>query len=97
MIRLDNPGQTGVRTGFEAIQNPATSPPEEMEKRERIMLIQEAIGSLPAKQRTVIVLRDIEGLSYEAVSNITGLKLGTVKSKLSRARLELRNKLRGKI
>lgn len=96
MVRLDNPGH-GDRTGLETIQDPTTSPPEEMEKRERILLIQEEIGLLPAKQRTVIVLRDIEGLSYEAVSNITGLKLGTVKSKLSRARLELRNKLRGKI
>jgi RNA polymerase sigma-70 factor (ECF subfamily) len=79
------------------IQDPNNSPPEEIEKRERVLLIREAIGSLPAKQRTVIVLRDIEGLSYGAVSDITGLKLGTVKSKLSRARLELRNKLRGKI
>jgi RNA polymerase sigma-70 factor (ECF subfamily) len=69
----------------------------ELEKKERMLLIQRAIDTLPAGQRAVVVLRDIEGLSYEEVSSITGLNLGTVKSKLSRARLELRDRLRGMI
>lgn len=45
--------------------------------------------------RAVIILRDIEGFSYEEISEITGHKLGTVKSKLSRARNDLREKLKG--
>ena len=61
------------------------------------MLIQKAIDSLPEEQKAVVVLRDIEGLPYEEIANITGYNLGTVKSKLSRARADLRKKLRGVI
>jgi RNA polymerase sigma-70 factor (ECF subfamily) len=57
-------------------------------------LIQKAIDRLPAEQKIVVVLRDIEGLSYDEIMNITGHRLGTVKSKLARARLFLRDKLR---
>ena len=57
-------------------------------------LISEAMNSLPYEQRTVVTLRDIEGLSYEEIAQSTGFNLGTVKSRLSRARLDLRNRLR---
>ena len=43
----------------------------------------------------MIVLRDIEGFSYEEIAKISGVTLGTVKSRLARARAELRKKLRG--
>ena len=58
------------------------------------MWIQKAINSLPEEQNQVVVLRDIQGLSYQDISDITGLNLGTVKSRLARARLELKNKLK---
>jgi RNA polymerase sigma-70 factor (ECF subfamily) len=45
----------------------------------------------------VVVLRDMEGRSYEEIVQVTGFKLGTVKSKLSRARQELRETLRGRV
>jgi RNA polymerase sigma-70 factor (ECF subfamily) len=60
-------------------------------------LIQEAINKLPAEQKEVVTLRDIEGFSYEEVAEITGFNLGTVKSRLARARLDLRKKLRSVI
>jgi RNA polymerase sigma-70 factor (ECF subfamily) len=69
------------------------SPIAELEKKERIRLVQNAIDSLPAGQKDVIILRDIEGLSYEEIINITGYRLGTLKSKLSRARHALRERL----
>jgi RNA polymerase sigma-70 factor (ECF subfamily) len=56
-----------------------------------------AIAALPHKQRILIVLCDIEDRSYEEIANITGLKLGTVKSKLARARQRLRVRLEGVI
>jgi len=95
MVRLDNPGKTGNGQYVAEIHDKTPSPMVELEKKERMMLIQKAIASLPTDQSTVVVLRDIEGLSYEEVSNITGLNFGTVKSRLSRARQQLRKKLRG--
>ena len=57
-------------------------------------MIQKAIDSLPEAKKTMVLLRDIEGLSYDEIVKITGLNLGTVKSKLARARSDLRKKLR---
>ena len=94
-VRFINPGKLEDGQYAEEIQNKTSSPMVELEKKERMMLIQKAIASLPADQNTVVVLRDIEGFSYEEVSNITGLNFGTVKSRLSRARRQLRKKLRG--
>ncbi|MBQ3492032.1 MAG: sigma-70 family RNA polymerase sigma factor [Oscillospiraceae bacterium] len=53
----------------------------------------DAIGDLPQQQREMIVLRDIQGLSYEEIAKVLALESGTVKSRLSRARENLRKKL----
>ena len=53
---------------------------------ERRELVLRAIGELPARDRELILLRDVEGLAYEEIAERTGLPLGTVKSGLSRAR-----------
>jgi len=95
IVWLDNPGETGNGQYAAEIHDKTPSPMVELEKKERMMFIQKAIATLPTDQSTVVVLRDIEGLSYEEVSNITGLNFGTVKSRLSRARQQLRKKLRG--
>ena len=57
-------------------------------------LVQTAIASLPPKYRAAIVLRDIEGLSYDEIAEIMGLGLGTTKSRISRARGLLKEKLK---
>jgi len=79
------------------IVNGSPTPAIALEKKERMMWIQKAINSLPEEQNQVVVLRDIQGLSYQDISDITGLNLGTVKSRLARGRLELKNKLKGRI
>jgi len=56
--------------------------------------IQAAIDELPEKFKTVIILRDIQELSYEEISNIVNVPVGTVKSRINRARLKLQEKLR---
>ena len=61
----------------------------EMEK-----LIKSAILTLPDNLRIVIVLREYEGLSYEDISKITNTTIGTVKSRISRARLRLQQELK---
>jgi RNA polymerase sigma-70 factor, ECF subfamily len=74
-------------------EDPAPSPLTLLTNREREVLLQKAMGSLSHDHRTVLVLRHVEGLSYEEISQITGVNLGTLKSRLARARQELHKKL----
>lgn len=60
---------------------------------ERRKAVSRAIQSLPEKYRLTLVLRDVEGLSYDEIAEITGLSEGTVKSRINRARNLLRDKL----
>ena len=57
-------------------------------------IVKAALLDLPEKLRIVIILREYEGLSYDDISKITNTTLGTVKSRISRARLKLQNELR---
>lgn len=77
------------------IEDNTLSPNVVLKRKEKIGLIQKAINSLKEEQKTVVILRDIEGLSYDEISQITGLNIGTVRSKLARARGKLQEKLRG--
>lgn len=56
--------------------------------------IQNAISDLPEDMRSAIVLRDIEGFSYEEISGMLGINVGTIKSRISRGREKLREKIR---
>lgn len=95
MVRLDEPKETEDGERAVEIAGRSLSPAAELDRKEKGELIQEAINSLPPDQRVVAVLRDVEGLSYDEISETTGYNLGTVKSKLARARQELREKLKG--
>jgi RNA polymerase sigma-70 factor (ECF subfamily) len=97
MVPLDNPHSLNSRRLGREIHDESQSPAIELEKKERMRVIQEAINALPPEQREVVTLRDIEGFSYEEVAEITGFNLGTVKSRLARARLDLKKKLRSVI
>lgn len=61
--------------------------------REALRLVEAALARLPAEQRAVLVLRDIEGFDYEEIARITATELGTVKSRIHRGRLAVRNAL----
>jgi len=71
------------------IRDPGMSPEDELIVNEDSRLIGEIVGALPEKYRTLIVLRHMEGLSYEEIAEITGLPLGTVENRLFRARQRL--------
>jgi len=68
-------------------------PDELMERRELGQFLQAGIAALPMEQRAVLVLSDVQGLSYQEVAEIMDLSLGTVKSRLSRGRSRLRDYL----
>jgi RNA polymerase sigma-70 factor (ECF subfamily) len=94
-VSLDNPGNPEDGPLPMEIQNGTPSPLARMEEKERMSLIQTALDSLPTEFKMVVALRDMDGLSYEDIAEVTGLNLGTVKSRIARARTDLRNKLRG--
>ena len=76
--------------GFEP-RDPRASVSGEVEAAERRRLLREAIGKLSEKDRVLIVLRDVRGMSYEELSRVLRLPEGTIKSRLSRAREHLKN------
>ena len=77
------------------VANPVAIPRPDaaLEVVQRDRLLQDAIARLDEEHRLLIVLRDIEELSYEEICEITGLPDGTVKSRLHRARTALRKRL----
>lgn len=75
------------------IESPLPTPDRVAEARERTDTLQAIINTLPDYQRAMIVLYHTEGKSYEEIAAIMALPLGTVKSRLNRARLVLREKL----
>lgn len=66
-----------------------------MEQQEMSQQIQIALSGLPEKLRAVLLLHDIEGMPYEEIAQVVGCPLGTVKSRLFNARLQLRQRLTG--
>ncbi len=68
--------------------------PDEAAEREEVRrVVNNAINKLPEDQRSVIILRDLHGMSYEEIAKILDLPGGTVKSRINRARLALKNVL----
>ena len=75
------------------VPDPEADPARHLEEDEREAALRRAITELSDDRRMVVVLRDLEGLSYEEIAEILGLELGTVRSRLHRARLDLKGKL----
>ena len=68
-------------------------PDEALERGELEEALHRAIAELDEERRVVVVLRDVEGLAYEEIAEILALPIGTVRSRLHRARLDLKEKL----
>ena len=93
MVRLDNPGHPAATESAVGIEDESQSPVVKLERKERLALLKKTINVLSSDQKTVVVLRDIEGLSYKEIASITCLSLSAVKSRLFRGRLDLRERL----
>src|SRR5690349_9559971 len=93
--RLESPDRRVAR-GDAALADIAAATPDAAAEAERAELdaaLHAAIAELPDERRLVLVLRDIDGLSYEQIAETLALDLGTVRSRLHRARMQLKEKL----
>jgi len=79
-------------TGIEPIDG-GDAPAERMERTERVNQVRGALDALSEEHRSILVLREMEGCCYETIAEILDLPVGTVRSRLHRARLQLRDQL----
>ncbi len=77
------------------LADPSETPEEAAERLELNQALQRCLGDLPDEFRAVVILVDVQGLDYSEASQAIGKPLGTVKSRLARARLRLRGCLQG--
>jgi RNA polymerase sigma-70 factor (ECF subfamily) len=85
-------GDGDEQTGIEPADSSALSRPGyaiEMAEEERI--VHEALAKLSSEHRAVLVMKDMEGMKYEDMAEILGVPIGTIRSRLHRARLEMRD------
>lgn len=75
------------------IEDEGLTPHEQAERTERERAVEDAVGRLPEYQRAMIVMYHAEQLSYEEIAEALDLPIGTVKSRLNRARLSMREEL----
>ena len=73
--------------------NPTSDPTRALQTSEDQQLLRQALGDLAEDYRTALVLKEIEGLSYEEIATLTDCPIGTVRSRIHRARQDLRAKL----
>jgi RNA polymerase sigma-70 factor (ECF subfamily) len=104
VFSLDRPSGNGAAVGAQddqasnlidrVAQACGDDPAQIVENRERDQQVLAALGRLDAEYRAVLVMRDIEGFDYQQMADVLELPLGTLKSRLFRARLALRDELR---
>jgi RNA polymerase sigma-70 factor (ECF subfamily) len=88
----DQPNGNGVRAA-NSVASPSPTPEQVLQSKEEEGAIQLALSRLSKDHRSIIVLRDIEGFSYTEIADVLGVSIGTVKSRLARARADLKKSL----
>lgn len=89
-VSLDAQTDGGQETLYARLRAVGNDPEQEALARERENSLRSALRSLSRSYREAVILRDVEGLSYEEIASALEISVGTVKSRLSRGRLELR-------
>ncbi len=90
---LDSPAEVDGEAVVRELEDTAPSPHEQMEAREMEEKVSACLLTLRPEFRTLIVLRDVQGLSYQEIGEVLGCSEKAVKSRLFRARLQLRDAL----
>jgi RNA polymerase sigma-70 factor (ECF subfamily) len=83
----------GVSSGTYSVASPGPTPEQILQSKEEENAIQLALGRLSKDHRSIVILRDIEGFSYTEIADVLGVSIGTVKSRLARARADLKKSL----
>jgi RNA polymerase sigma-70 factor, ECF subfamily len=98
-VSLDEPEIGGGRLGLVATlkSTAARDPEQDTLANERDRALKKALSTLKRVYREAVVLRDIEGFTYEEIATTLDISVGTVKSRLARGRQELRRKLEGSL
>ncbi|MFL7838389.1 MAG: RNA polymerase sigma factor [Candidatus Promineifilaceae bacterium] len=86
---------TDENESFAFLRSPEDGPEQAQQRFELVRAIEDCLQSLPDDQRITAVLGDVEGFNYQEIAGMTGVSLGTVKSRMSRARVKLRDCLQG--
>ena len=92
-VSLDESSQDGRDSSGHRVPASNPTPEQALQSKEEEVAIQEALGRLSREHRSIIVLRDIEGFSYNEIADVLGVSIGTVKSRLARARGDLKKSL----
>ena len=94
LVPLELSIETDKGTAIVELSAERETPEDIYERVEKKQLIQNAISSLGEDYKTVIILRDIQGFGYEEIATMLNCSLGTIKSRINRARNQLKDKLR---
>lgn len=94
MASLDDPHAPPLRIADHDVTSSAASAEHQLQIAEMSAALEAALRQLPEEQRVLVVFRDLEDLSYDEIADITGLAMGTVKSRIHRARMALADLLR---
>lgn len=97
VLSIDNFYEDTPETPQKEIEDTSINPDEKLKNVELNLIIRNAIRGLEEHFREVVVLRELQGLSYEQIAKILDTNVGTVKSRLARARTKLRQKLKNYI
>jgi RNA polymerase sigma-70 factor (ECF subfamily) len=92
LLRIDA-GRNGAASVQPLDDSEFSRPGEAMERAEQEQRVQHALSRLSPEHRAVLILKDMEGQKYEAMAEVLGVPVGTIRSRLHRARAELRELL----
>ncbi|PKM96000.1 MAG: RNA polymerase subunit sigma-24 [Firmicutes bacterium HGW-Firmicutes-1] len=88
---LDDPIESETNTIDRQLRDPSLTPEQQVLQLEEVTQVRKAIDVLKEDHKIIIILRDIRGYSYDEISEILHCSIGTVKSRLSRARIALKD------
>jgi RNA polymerase sigma-70 factor (ECF subfamily) len=96
-ISLDAPPGDSTQTLMATLAESGNNPEQQTLAHEREVVLRSGLQRVRRAYREAVILRDIEGFTYEEIADTLGITVGTVKSRLSRGRQELRQKLEGSL